>query len=92
MSKPKQQSLFEEEELPENPMPWERESAQDLYLAEIVLNRPVDRVFHYKVPEELRPLLRAGHRVQVPLAEETSWRPGIVWGWDLAMRICPVCV
>ncbi|MFH1301429.1 MAG: primosomal protein N' [Planctomycetota bacterium] len=66
MSKPRQQSLFEEEELPENPMPWERESAQDLYLAKIVLNRPLDRVFHYLVPESQRPLLRAGHRVQVP--------------------------
>tara|TARA_R110002095_G_scaffold194927_2_gene173385 strand:+ start:502 stop:2835 length:2334 start_codon:yes stop_codon:yes gene_type:complete len=66
MSKPRQQSLFEEEELPDNPMPWERESAQDLYLAQIVLNRPLNRVFHYLVPESLRPLLRAGHRVQVP--------------------------
>jgi len=47
-------------------MPWERESAQDLYLAKIVLNRPLDRVFHYLVPESQRPLLRAGHRVQVP--------------------------
>lgn len=66
MSKPTQQSLFEEDELPENPMPWERNSAQDLYLAKIVLNRPLDRVFHYLVPESMRPLLRAGHRVQVP--------------------------
>ncbi|WP_417385427.1 replication restart helicase PriA [Gimesia sp.] len=80
MSKPKQQSLFEEEELPENPMPWERESAQDLYLAEIVLNRPVDRVFHYKVPEELRPLLRAGHRVQVPFGRGNQLSPGYCVG------------
>lgn len=66
MSKPKQQSLFEEDELPENPMPWERESAQDLYLAQIVLNRPLDRIFHYLVPDSMRSLLRAGHRVRVP--------------------------
>ena len=66
MSKPKQQSLFEEDELPENPMPWERESAQDLYLAKVVLNRPLDREFHYLVPESMRAQLSAGYRVQVP--------------------------
>ncbi|QDT44325.1 Primosomal protein N' [Gimesia alba] len=80
MSKPKQQSLFEEEELPENPMPWERESAQDLYLAQIVLNRPVDRVFHYLVPESMRALLRAGHRVQVPFGRGNQLIPGYCVG------------
>ena len=80
MSKPKQQSLFEEEELPDNPMPWERESARDLYLAQIVLNRPVDRVFHYLVPENMRALLRAGHRVQVPFGRGNQLIPGYCVG------------
>jgi len=80
MSKPKQQSLFEDEELPENPMPWERESAQDLYLAQIVLNRPLDRVFHYLVPESMRAVLRAGHRVQVPFGRGNQFITGYCVG------------
>lgn len=79
MSKPKQQSLFEDEELPENPMPWERNS-QNLYLAQIVLNRPVDRVFHYLVPESMRPLLKPGHRVQVPFGRGNQLSPGYCVG------------
>ncbi|MCA9008069.1 MAG: primosomal protein N', partial [Planctomycetaceae bacterium] len=79
MSKPKQQSLFEDEELPDDPMPWERNS-QNLYLAQIVLNRPVDRVFHYLVPEALRPLLKPGHRVQVPFGRGNQLSPGYCVG------------
>jgi primosomal protein N' (replication factor Y) len=63
---PRQASLFDPGELPENLTPWEQADQQDRLLAEVVLNRPLTTVFHYAVPEALRDLIRAGQRVEVP--------------------------
>jgi primosomal protein N' (replication factor Y) len=57
----KQQHLFEAE-----PTPWELADQQDLLCAQVVVNRPLDLVFDYLVPDPLRPLLRPGQRVKVP--------------------------
>src|SRR5436309_392269 len=35
--------------------------------AGVVFNRPLDQVFTYGVPARLRPIVRAGQRVKVPL-------------------------
>ncbi len=38
-------------------------------MAAIVINRPVDTVFHYLVPQELRDLIQPGQRVRVPFGK-----------------------
>jgi primosomal protein N' (replication factor Y) len=45
-------------------------------IAEVVLFKHLDRVFHYSVPEALRDRLEPGMRVLVPF--RTEWRTGIV--------------
>ena len=45
-------------------------------IAEVVLLKHLDRVFHYSVPEALRDRLGPGMRVIVPF--RTEWRTGIV--------------
>lgn len=35
---------------------------------QVALNRPLDRLYTYEVPEELRPVVEPGSRVEVPLA------------------------
>ncbi len=35
-------------------------------IAEVAVNAPVDKLYHYEVPEELRGSLEIGHRVLVP--------------------------
>ncbi|MDX1970712.1 MAG: primosomal protein N' [Planctomycetaceae bacterium] len=69
MSAPRQASLFQEEDLPENLTPWERADAADRLLAEVVFNRPLTTVFHYVVPDALRELIAAGQRVEVPFGK-----------------------
>jgi primosomal protein N' (replication factor Y) (superfamily II helicase) len=51
-------------------------SKEALPVAEVVLLRHFDRVFHYFVPEDIRDKLRPGMRVLVPFRNE--WRTGIV--------------
>ena len=47
-------------------MPWELAADADRVVAGIVLARPLETVYHYLVPEELRELIRPGQRVRVP--------------------------
>jgi len=47
-------------------MPWEEAAAADRLAAGVVINRPIETVFHYLVPEPLRSLIGPGRRVQVP--------------------------
>lgn len=46
--------------------PWEAAAEADRLVADVVLNRPVETVFHYLVPDELRDRIRPGLRVKVP--------------------------
>jgi primosomal protein N' (replication factor Y) len=48
------------------PLPWELAAERDRLVAAIVINRPIDTVFHYLVPQELRDLIQPGQRVRVP--------------------------
>jgi primosomal protein N' (replication factor Y) len=41
-------------------------------LAEVAVNAPLDRLFHYRVPEALRERLRIGHRVLVPFGRRSA--------------------
>ena len=72
MSKPKQQRLFDipatQAELP----PWELAAREDRLAAEVVFNRPLDRTFHYLIPDELRELLQPGQRVRVPFGRSNQ--------------------
>ncbi len=60
---PDQQSLFEFAEQPE----WERAAEDDVLVAEVVFNLPLEKPYTYLIPDELRELLKAGMRVKAPL-------------------------
>ena len=47
-------------------MPWEIAASVDRLAAGIVLPQPPDRVYHYLVPDDLRPKIATGQRVRVP--------------------------
>jgi primosomal protein N' (replication factor Y) (superfamily II helicase) len=57
----KQSELF-----PEPPPRWEVAAEEDLLVARVVLNRPVDIPFDYLVPDLFRGKVQAGQRVRVP--------------------------
>ncbi|HSG69691.1 MAG TPA: primosomal protein N' [Planctomycetaceae bacterium] len=50
----------------DKPEPWELAEEADRWVAQVVLNVPVDKTFDYLVPDPLRDLLRPGQRVLVP--------------------------
>jgi primosomal protein N' (replication factor Y) (superfamily II helicase) len=52
--------------------------------AGIVFNRPIDRVFTYRVPPRLRPALQPGQRVRVPLGRGNE--PAVGYCVSLAAR------
>lgn len=60
---PEQQGLFEFAELPA----WEQAAADDVQVADVVFNLPLERPYTYLIPDEFRELLRAGMRVRAPL-------------------------
>lgn len=66
MTVSRQPNLFE---LPPEPTPWEQAAEADRLVAAIVINRPIDTVFHYLVPEDLRDLIQPGQRVRVPFGQ-----------------------
>ncbi|TLM68194.1 MAG: primosomal protein N' [Deltaproteobacteria bacterium] len=41
-------------------------------VARVAVAAPLDRTLSYRIPEELRPVLRIGHRVRVPLGRRTA--------------------
>ncbi len=65
-SKRSQKNLFESELLELEPVPWEAAAAADVAAAQVVLNRPLDTVYSYLVPEKLRGVVGAGQRVKIP--------------------------
>ncbi len=66
MSGPKQRNLFAAEPLVPEQKPWDRAAAADLWVARIVVNRPLETPFDYLVPDALREHLKPGMRVRVP--------------------------
>ena len=66
MSGAKQQNLFPEDSLPQQPLPWEAAADADRLTAQVVFNRPLDDAYHYLVPDELREVIGPGQRVKVP--------------------------
>lgn len=58
-----QQALFDFAELPE----WEQAAAEDLQVADVVFNLPLEKPYTYSIPSEFRELLQAGMRVKAPL-------------------------
>ena len=58
-----QQGLFEFADLPE----WEQAAAEDLQVAEVVFNLPLEKPYTYSIPDDFRELLKAGMRVKAPL-------------------------
>ena len=61
----KQRNLFAAEPLEPEVKPWDRAAAADLWVARVVVNRPLDTPFDYLVPDALRELLKPGMRVRV---------------------------
>jgi primosomal protein N' (replication factor Y) (superfamily II helicase) len=50
----------------DEPESWELAEEEDRWVAQVVLNVPLDKTFEYLVPDPLRNLLRPGQRVRVP--------------------------
>ncbi len=73
-----QQNLFGFADTPD----WEQAAAEDLLVAEVVFNLPLERPYTYLVPEGLRGMINAGQRVKAPLGR--SNRP--VVGYCVAVR------
>lgn len=57
------QGLFEFADLPE----WEQAAQEDVQIAEVVFNLPLEKPYSYLIPDGIRELLRAGMRVKAPL-------------------------
>ena len=66
MAGPKQRNLFAAEPLVPELKPWDHAAAADLWVARIVVNRPLETPFDYLVPDALREHLKPGMRVRVP--------------------------
>lgn len=58
-----QQGQFGFAEMPE----WQQAAMEDVLVAEVVFNLPLERPYTYSIPEELRDRVRAGQRVRAPL-------------------------
>ncbi|MFM9960182.1 MAG: primosomal protein N' [Planctomycetaceae bacterium] len=65
MPGPKQRNLFGAEPLEPELKPWDRAAAADLWIARVVVNRPLETPFDYLVPDGLREHLQPGMRVRV---------------------------
>jgi len=80
LNRPEQQSLFDDLALPDEPMLWEREAETDRLAAQIVLNRPLETVYHYLIPDVLRDMVAAGQRVRVPFGRGNRLSVGFCVG------------
>ncbi|WP_437191462.1 replication restart helicase PriA [Planctomicrobium sp. SH527] len=77
MNSPRQSSLFEFEPEPDR---WELEAEQDQLGANVVFNRPLDPVFTYLVPDDLREMIAPGQRVRVPFGRGDQLTQGYCVG------------
>ncbi|MCA9084308.1 MAG: primosomal protein N' [Planctomycetaceae bacterium] len=73
-----QQGQFDFADLPE----WEQAALEDVLVAEIVFNLPLERPYTYQIPEDLRSLLKPGMRVKAPLGRGNR----TVTGYCVAIR------
>ncbi|MFQ5733384.1 MAG: primosomal protein N', partial [Planctomycetaceae bacterium] len=80
MTDARQQQLFETAGPPVGKPSWECAADADRLTAAIVFNRPVDVVFHYVVPDELRGQLQAGQRVRAPFGRGDRMTVGFCVG------------
>lgn len=80
MARDKQHNLFSEADFPEPPPTWEVADLSDVVCAEVVFNLPVEKPFLYRIPDELRGLLQAGQRVQVPFGRGNTTQVGYCVG------------
>ena len=58
-----QQGLFEFAETPE----WQNAANEDVMVAEVVFNLPLERPYTYAIPDAIRDRIKAGQRVKAPL-------------------------
>lgn len=72
-----QQQLFDDADAPEV---WERMDEADRLVAEVVVDRPLDRTFEYVVPDGLRDHIQAGKRVTVPFGRGNQTLTGYCVG------------
>lgn len=85
-----QQSLFEFADQPE----WERAAQDDVRVAEVVFNLPLEKPYTYFIPDEIRELLKPGMRVKAPLGRGNRTVVGycvhIKAAGDLNRRLKPI--
>ena len=61
---------------------WEHAAIDDVKVAEVVFNLPLERPYTYSIPEPLRDLIKPGQRVKAPLGRSNR----IVVGYCVAIR------
>ena len=71
-----QKSLFTPEQIPGAQLPWEQAADADQLSAGVVFGRPLDTVFYYLVPDELRDVIAPGQRVRAPFGKSGQLTTG----------------
>ena len=59
---------------------WQQAAQDDVQVAEVVFNLPLERPYTYLIPEQLRGMLRPGQRVKAPLGRSNRAVPGYCVG------------
>lgn len=72
------QGLFDFTDLPE----WEQAALDDVQVAQVVFNLPLEKPYTYLIPDTFRELLRPGMRVKVPLGRGNR----LVIGYCIGIR------
>jgi primosomal protein N' (replication factor Y) len=71
--------------------PWEAAAESDRLVAHVVVSRPLDTVYQYLVPDDLRGLIAPGQRVRVPFGRgdrlTTGYCTGITAGAPTIQRL-----
>lgn len=78
MSSSRQQQLFTPEP---PPLPFETAAENAGLIAEVVVNRPLDEVYSYRVPEALREWIAPGVRVRIPFGRGNQLITGYCVGF-----------
>jgi primosomal protein N' (replication factor Y) len=93
MSNPKPRTLFEIAEETAIEQQWEQEHYRDRLIARVVINTPLNRVFDYLVPDEIRTLVQPGIRLTVPFGRSnrmlTAYCVDVALGADIAPEQFP---
>lgn len=64
------------------PVPWEKAAADDVLTAQVVVNRPLNTVFSYLVPDTFRERLKPGNRVRVPFGRGNK----LIYGYCVGLE------